>query len=257
MKPLIDYWPRYLQELLEFNLIAQAEQPEFDVAAEKAIRAADELFLETLSLDGVKRWEKIIGIVPKPDETLAFRRKRILNIYGAQLPFTKRWLATKLDTIIGPGLWELIIDDQTFKFYVQSAELNQNFANELQETIEMVKPANMEFFYIVWILYKLQVSPNFRSYLYSFLESGTEVCGTQYSESTIGRLIRQVVEVSGTANVYMTEYPQCGPEVCGIINTEPAVGRVIIQPIQASNATSAYTATFPECGPEIAGTLPV
>lgn len=219
MKLLIDYWPRYLQELLEFNLIAQAEQPEFDVAAEKAIRAADELFLETLSLEGVKRWEKIIGIVPKPDETLSFRRKRILNIYSAQLPFTKRWLATKLDTIIGPGLWDLIIDEQEFKFYVQSAESNQNFANELLETIETVKPANMEFFYVVWFFYKLQVSPIFRSYLYSFLESGPEVCGTQYSEATIGRLIKQDVAASGIINAYLTAFPECGPEVCGTINT--------------------------------------
>lgn len=46
---LKDYWPRYLQDLVEFQQIANAEQPEFETALDDVRTAADDFFLATLS----------------------------------------------------------------------------------------------------------------------------------------------------------------------------------------------------------------
>ena len=46
---LKEYWPRYLQELIEFQQIANAEQPEFENAVSDVKSAADDFFLVSLS----------------------------------------------------------------------------------------------------------------------------------------------------------------------------------------------------------------
>ena len=59
---LREYWPRYLQGLLEFGQIADAEQPEVDRALQAVRAAPDDFFLESLSEYGCCRWEAILGI---------------------------------------------------------------------------------------------------------------------------------------------------------------------------------------------------
>lgn len=57
---LKDYWPRCLQDMVEFQQIANAEQPEFETALDDVRTAADDFFLATLSEYGCQRWEAIM-----------------------------------------------------------------------------------------------------------------------------------------------------------------------------------------------------
>ena len=47
------YWPRYLQDLIEFDQIAGAEQPEFSQAVQDVQGAPDDFFLVSLSEYGL------------------------------------------------------------------------------------------------------------------------------------------------------------------------------------------------------------
>ena len=78
---LKEYWPRYLQELIEFQQIANAEQPEFENAVSDVKSAADDFFLVSLSEYGCERWEKILGLSAAPGDTVQDRRDRILIKY--------------------------------------------------------------------------------------------------------------------------------------------------------------------------------
>lgn len=46
---LKEYWPRCLQELVEFDQIANAEQPEFERAVSDVRNAPDDFFLVSLT----------------------------------------------------------------------------------------------------------------------------------------------------------------------------------------------------------------
>ena len=89
---LKEYWPRYLQDLIEFDQIANAEQPEFTQVAQDVRGASDDFFLVSLSEYGCQRWEAILGLVAAPGDTLDARRERILIAYLDQLPYTYRAL---------------------------------------------------------------------------------------------------------------------------------------------------------------------
>ena len=78
---LKDYWPRCLQDLVEFQQIANAEQPEFETALDDVRTAADDFFLATLSEYGCQRWEAIMGLHAADGDTLEARRERILIKY--------------------------------------------------------------------------------------------------------------------------------------------------------------------------------
>lgn len=95
------YWPQYLQGLLEFKQIADAEQPEFDHALQTVRAAPDDFFFETLSEHGCYRWEAILGIPGVESNTLEERRTRILAAWDTELPYTYRWLAKWLASICG------------------------------------------------------------------------------------------------------------------------------------------------------------
>lgn len=86
---LKDYWPRCLQDLVEFQQIANAEQPEFETALDDVRTAADDFFLATLSEYGCQRWEAIMGLHAADGDTLEARRERILIKYLDQLPYAK------------------------------------------------------------------------------------------------------------------------------------------------------------------------
>ena len=96
---LKDYWPRCLQDLVEFQQIANAEQPEFETALGDVRTAADDFFLATLSEYGCQRWEAIMGLHTADGDTLEARRERILIKYLDQLPYTYRTLLKYLKTI--------------------------------------------------------------------------------------------------------------------------------------------------------------
>ena len=96
---LKDYWPRCLQDLVEFQQIANAEQPEFETALDDVRTAADDFFLATLSEYGCQRWEAIMGLHAADGDTLEARRERILIKYLDQLPYTYRTLLKYLKTI--------------------------------------------------------------------------------------------------------------------------------------------------------------
>ena len=88
---LIDRWPNFLQDILEFRKIAEAEQPEFDNAAQ----AVENLHQEFSHFHSDRDWSSPAGAgfwvsQRAPGDTLAQRRSRIQTRYLSQLPYTYR-----------------------------------------------------------------------------------------------------------------------------------------------------------------------
>ena len=103
---LIDYWPRFMQKLREFVDLAKAEQPEIDRLKKRLEQIPDEFFLDTMTIYGVKRWEKILDIKPTPNDTLEDRRFTIKIRLFSRLPYTFRRMIQQLESLLGPNNFE-------------------------------------------------------------------------------------------------------------------------------------------------------
>ena len=74
---LIDYLPQVLKEVRELKLLLQSEQVEIANLWGSIDNALNDQFVIDATEYGVKRWEKILGIIPKATEPLDARKFRI------------------------------------------------------------------------------------------------------------------------------------------------------------------------------------
>ena len=138
---LKDYWPRCLQDLVEFQQIANAEQPEFETALDDVRTAADDFFLATLSEYGCKRWEAIMGLHAADGDTLEARRERILIKYLDQLPYTYRTLLKYLKTITDD--FTVTLDENAYDLFIRIRLEGYSQRDALIATLGQMIPANL------------------------------------------------------------------------------------------------------------------
>ena len=138
--------PPWYREVLDYQQMCQTIGAQFALLAEEINRVADNFFLQTMDVETVQMWEGIFRIVANPaTESLQFRRDRIINRISMRPPFTLRFLYSKLDELIGPGLWNVTVDYPNYALYIESNVDGQGYSQELIYTINHIKPAHITF----------------------------------------------------------------------------------------------------------------
>ena len=140
---LIEYLPPVIKKVREFQAIMYSEQPEiFNLFNEIQI-ALDNQFIMTLTIYGVERWEKMLGIVPKGTYTLEERRFTILTRLMAKLPYTMRMLQHLLTELCGADGFEIDLDANNYAIQVQVMLSAVNNTDDVKLLLHRVIPANL------------------------------------------------------------------------------------------------------------------
>ncbi|MGX4600403.1 putative phage tail protein [Faecalimicrobium sp. JNUCC 81] len=140
---LIEYLPPILQDKMEYKEICNTESKEFIFLWSKMDDVLNDQFLSTLTIHGVKRWEKIMKITPKSSETLEDRRFRIINRYLNKLPYTMNSLKHHLNSLCGENGYKVNYDSSN---YTLTIRLELSIKNQLDEVVRSLKsiiPANL------------------------------------------------------------------------------------------------------------------
>lgn len=138
--------PRIYKDVTEMDAIIDAEQRQLSSAQTEASQAFANTFVLTANYEGIEMFEMMLGIIADPTtESMEFRRQRVLNRITLAPPFTFRFLKKRLDDIIGKGAWNAHVDFNNYTLYVESSALNQNWYQELEFTINQIKPCNIIF----------------------------------------------------------------------------------------------------------------
>lgn len=144
MNRLLAYLPPELQEVEDFIVLTESEIPELDAVNSASTVILNDRFVDTASLQAVRRYEAILKIQANPTtEDLDFRRKRIKNRMSTKPPFTVRWLQEQLDRLVGAGMAVVTVDAENFILFVTTNLENANLFREVQHTVQTIKPANM------------------------------------------------------------------------------------------------------------------
>lgn len=136
-----EYWPRYLQDLVEFDQIAGAEQPEFQKAVQDVQDAPDDFFLVSLTEYGCTRWEAILGLVSALGDTVEERRERILIKYLDRLPYTYRALLKYLSTVSED--FTVRLDNDAYELFVRITLNGYTQRDALIAVLGQMIPANL------------------------------------------------------------------------------------------------------------------
>ena len=140
---LLEYLPQYMQEFLHIQHIMNAEQPEFDLAWGESTNALNNMFISHANENGIKRWEKMLGISPKDTDTLEERRFRIQTYFQQDMPYTLTKLKEALTIMCGTGNFSIDLQPNNYHIEIKLALTNANNHQEVVKVLEKMIPANL------------------------------------------------------------------------------------------------------------------
>ena len=109
--------------------------------------AADSVFLdqfiESLTDNGCKRWEKILDIKPRDTDTLQVRRFRIKARINEDLPYTWRALERVLDTMCGKGAYAMTLYNEEYRLVILLELTVKKLFDEVEQSVKRMIPANL------------------------------------------------------------------------------------------------------------------
>lgn len=137
-----EYWSPVVSETLEFKVIADAENPEFNYLWEKIYGLVDEYFVKSASEYGVSRMEKLLKIVPLSSATLDERKDTIIWKMNLRLPYTMRFLKNILASMVGEENRIVEHDNDTQTLTVKIKE-GLTDMGQLRKDLEKIIPQNL------------------------------------------------------------------------------------------------------------------
>lgn len=137
------YWPEVVGSTYEFNAIAESENPEINALWIVWNDVMKDQFVESLTIDGIKRWEKNLKITPYADDTLADRRYRIKVRLNETLPYTYRTVYRMLENLCGKDGFTFEVQHNIYVVTVKIALVAKKMFNSVADLLRRILPANM------------------------------------------------------------------------------------------------------------------
>lgn len=141
---LIRYLPLFVADYEEIKQITKTENPEFKLLAADISEIWDNQYIISCDEIGIARFEKLLNIMPLPDDTLESRKSRCLMRWNETVPYTYRALKNRLDIMCGKGNYQLIpnFNDYELELIVSLSLSGQ--AEELDNMLAYILPANIK-----------------------------------------------------------------------------------------------------------------
>jgi len=120
---LLSYWMPVLRNLKEFKEIAKALTPEIELMLAAIDSTLNNLYIETADEAGIARFESIVGITPKGDDSLASRRNTVLIQWNNATIYTRATLNNLLTAICGEGNFSI---EENYAEYSMNIHIRTN-----------------------------------------------------------------------------------------------------------------------------------
>ncbi len=169
-RDLLNYLPPAIRDVKEYQEIMTAEQPEIIACWESADDGLSNQFIVDAGEYGVSRWEKILKIRPKSEETLLERKSRILARLRPNTPYTYRVLAHQLDIICGDE-YSLIVDADNYTLTITLGLVASYLLPTVKDLVARMIPANM----ITNVILRYNTHGMLSSYTHSYLSQFTHI----------------------------------------------------------------------------------
>jgi len=143
----VDLWkylPPFLKQFRELDKLLLAEEPEFQEFLFWKIHTLENLFIESAHDEGLKQYEKLLGLYPLPGESLETRRQNVFSKWFATDKYTMKTLLQRLQMLQGNDNVQLEWDEINHFFLHVITRLEQPGQVEtLCQILETMIPANI------------------------------------------------------------------------------------------------------------------
>lgn len=143
MKQVQEYWPGVLQEVKEFQEIANAENPELELVWQEVRDLINDQFIETATEKGIARRERILKITPFADDDLESRRFRVLTRWNDKLPYSYKVLIEKLNQLCGEDGYTITLNAGEYLLHIRIELIKKRMFDEVEKLARRMAPANL------------------------------------------------------------------------------------------------------------------
>lgn len=170
------YLPPVLQNIREFQELAKAVNPEI-IALKKAInKVLNEQFIQ--SAEDTLQWrEKEFNITASSDETIEFRRERLIERKSRKPPITLRSLRDRLNAYIGTTTVKIELVPGEYAFAISIPAVDGYKFRDIQGLIEKLKPANMEYLQNPFSVERIRIRETSLEIKISYARAGLAIAG--------------------------------------------------------------------------------
>lgn len=167
---LLSYLPNFLREYDETKAALEAENPEFKLLWEQCAGALNVSFILTADEYGIRRFEKMMGILPDYDSDLEARRNAVWVRWLSRLPYTFRMMIKQLTELCGDGNFSVTKDFEN-EYYILIVTHLRDWSRtpEIRRLLSEMIPANMAGDYYNSITFKAEKNPA--------VYCGAKICG--------------------------------------------------------------------------------
>lgn len=145
----VDLWrylPEYLKQFLELVKLFEAERPQFQLLVHNQHKLLNNLFIETATDEGLKRFEKILHLYPNPTDTVEIRRSNVMAAWFSDKTYTLKTLMNRLTTLQGNDNVQLDWDeDDAYLLHVTTRLEIKGQVDRLAEILEEMFPADIAY----------------------------------------------------------------------------------------------------------------
>ena len=140
---LLSFLPEFVQEYREIKHIMNSEQPEIQKLEDETEIIKNNQFILSCDADGIARFENLLGITSKPDDTLDARKSRVITRWNDSIPYTYKGLQEKLNVMCGEGNYLLIPSFNEYGLEIVVSLPLSGQADELDYMLLYMIPANI------------------------------------------------------------------------------------------------------------------
>lgn len=140
---LLSYLPPVVKQFREIKQIMDVENPEFKLVFDTSEQVLKNLFIYDCDLDGIKRYEIIIGIKPSTDDTLQSRIFRVASRWNDKTLYTWKVLLEKLDALCGKGNYTITLNNDIYTIQLITSIGIYGGLEEIYKLLNEVIPCNL------------------------------------------------------------------------------------------------------------------
>ncbi len=140
---LYDYLPFFVYNTKEFKELFKILQPKIDSLFIETDKILTDMFVLGCSEYATKRYEKIVGIMPKLTDSLEKRQLDILAIYNEVPPFTYERLEEMLEALLGKDGFKMSLDIPSYYLKIVLKRDKLQFIKQVNDMLERIVPVNI------------------------------------------------------------------------------------------------------------------
>lgn len=136
-------FPKVYDGVVEIDKLSESEQKIFDEFKTNLTDLIANQWILTATDEGLTQYENAFNIASSPQDTIEFRRERLINRLSAAAPYTYRHLIQRLQSFLGVEDPIVIIEPNQYQILFQVSVGEYGKLDELIKTLIQILPANL------------------------------------------------------------------------------------------------------------------